>query len=78
MTGGKRDKSANAYGKGRQMINRLGGRKFLMSMGCGVTCSFLLWFGKISGDVFQWVVLGTVGAYVAGNVAQKKVTGSQE
>lgn len=60
------------------MINRLGGRKFFMSMGCGIACSVLLWFGKISGDVFQWVILGTVGAYVAGNVVQKKVTGAQE
>lgn len=53
-------------------------RKFVLSMGCGIVCSILVWAGKISPDVFQWVTLGTVGAYIAGNVAQKKVSPSEE
>lgn len=44
-----------------------------MTMGSGIVCTALVWTGKISGDVYQWLILGTVGAYIAGNVVQKKV-----
>lgn len=59
----------------RQMIENAGGRRFVMAFGAGVTCSVLVWFGKITPDVFQWTVLGTVAAYITGNTAQKLLPG---
>lgn len=51
---------------------KYGGRRFLMTMGCGVACTVLVWNGKISDTVFQFIVVATVGVYIAGNTAQKK------
>lgn len=47
-----------------------GGRKFFLSLGCGVACTLLVWFTKISDAVFATIILGTVGAYITGNVVQ--------
>lgn len=49
-----------------------GGRKFFLTLGCGVACTLLVWFAKISDQVFATIILGTVGAYIGGNVWQKK------
>lgn len=49
-----------------------GGRKFFLTLGCGVTCTLLCWFAKISDQVFATIILGTVGAYITGNVWQHK------
>lgn len=62
----------------RQALETSGGRRFVMSMGAGVTCTVLVWFGKITPEVFQWTVLGCVGAYIAGNTAQKIRAPGQE
>lgn len=53
-----------------------GGRRFVMTMGCAVVCTWLVWFERISGEVFRDLILGTVAVYVAGNVAQKKFEGA--
>ena len=55
----------------RQLLESVGGRRFVMAMGAGVTASLLVWFGKITPEVYQWIVLGTVAAYITGNTAQK-------
>ena len=54
------------------LITKLGGRRFIMSMGCGIVTSLLVWFGKIDGTTYSAVILGTVAAYIAGNTWQKK------
>jgi L-lactate utilization protein LutB len=60
-------------------IASLGGRKFLLCVGCGAITSILLWFGKLDGSAYQTVILGTVGAFVAGNVvAQKRVDAQKD
>jgi hypothetical protein len=51
----------------------IGGRRFLMTMGCGIVCTVLVWFGKIDGNIFRDVVIATVAVYIAGNVIQKHV-----
>lgn len=62
----------------RRGIEASGGRRFVMAMGAGVACTVLVWFGKITPDVFQWTVLGTVAAYITGNTFQKtKAPGSE-
>lgn len=52
-------------------FNRLGGRRFAMAMGAGVTSTVLVWFAKITPEVYQWVILGTVAAYITGAVTEQ-------
>lgn len=59
-------------------IQAIGGRRFLMSMGCGIACTALVYFGKIDGNIFRDVVVATVGAYIAGNTIQKIKAPKQE
>ena len=53
------------------LITRLGGRTFVLTLGCGAVTSVLVWFGKIDGGTYAAVILGTVGAYIAANAVQK-------
>ena len=57
----------------RQAIETTGGRRFLLALGAGVTTTALQWFGKLdaAGSTYAMVVIATVGAYIAGNTAQK-------
>ncbi len=56
-------------------FNSLGGRKFFITLGCGVATTVLQFFGKLdaAGSTYALVIVATVGAYITGNVAQKKV-----
>ena len=51
--------------------DKYGGRRFLMSMLVGLTTALLTYLGKIDGATYSLTILGTVGAYIAGNVIQK-------
>lgn len=55
-----------------------GGRRFLMTMGCGIACTVLVWFAKIDGAIFRDIVIATVAVYIAGNTAQKIKAKPQE
>lgn len=57
----------------RQVIEQAGGRRFIATVGAGVVTSALQWFGKLdpAGTTYAAVILGTVGAFIAGNTAQK-------
>ena len=54
-------------------LERHGGRRFLLAVGSLVVSSFMLWFGKIDQSVYGTICLLTYGAYIGGNVAQKKI-----
>jgi hypothetical protein len=54
------------------IITKLGGRRFILTMGCGIATTFLIWFDKIDGFTYSAVILGTVAAYITGNTWQKK------
>lgn len=54
-------------------MDALGGRRFLLTVAAQISCNVLVWFGKISGEVYSVVVLATVAAYIAGNVSQRKI-----
>lgn len=48
-----------------------GGRRFFLALGAGLMCTALRWAERLDDATFGMVVLGTVGAYIAGNVYQK-------
>lgn len=52
-------------------IETFGGRRFILTVGCGAMCSFLLWHGKLTDPSFTFIIMGTVGAYVAANTTEK-------
>lgn len=60
------------------IIGKMGGRKFLLCVGCGAVTSLLLWFGKLESGSYTAIILGTVGAFIAGNVAAQKMGGPDE
>lgn len=60
----------------RQRLESYAGRRFVMAMGAGVVATLLQAAGKLDapGENYRWIVLGTVGAYIAGNTWQKVKT----
>lgn len=50
----------------------MGGRKFVATIGCGIATTLLTWFGKIDAGTYSLVTISTVGAFIGGNVLQKK------
>lgn len=54
-----------------QGLNKIGGRKFFVSLLTVISATVLTWYGKIDPGVYSTVVIATVGAYIAGNVYQK-------
>lgn len=53
---------------------RLGGRRFILALGAGLMTTALQWFGKLdpAGMAYVAVIVGTVGAYITGNVLETK------
>lgn len=52
------------------IISYLGGRRFVMTMGCGIACTGLVWFGKIGEASFATIIIATVAAYITGGTTQ--------
>jgi hypothetical protein len=55
-------------------LQRCGGTRFVMCLGCGVMTTALQWFVKLdpAGLAYSGVILGTVGAYITGNLFQSR------
>lgn len=52
-------------------MTRYASRKFLLALATLLIASGLLAFGLVTALIWRDVVIATVGAYIAGNVAQK-------
>jgi hypothetical protein len=52
------------------IFSRYGGTRFLLSLGCGFVTTGLLVLGFITEGVWQVVILGTMGTFIAGNTVQ--------
>ena len=57
----------------RELMENVGGRRFVVTVGAGVMTSLLQYLGKLdpAGSTYAMVIIGTVGAYIAGNTTQK-------
>ena len=55
-------------------FDTVGGRRFLLAIGAGTTATVLQWCGKLdpAGSSYALIVIGTVAAYITGNVAEGK------
>jgi hypothetical protein len=64
--------------RGEEVFLNLGGRRFVMVMGCSVVCTLLVWHAKITPEIFRDIIIATVAVYVGGNTYQKvKATGGE-
>ena len=63
-----------------ELIENAGGRRFLITVGAGTFTTLLQWNGKIdpAGNTYMLVIIGTVGAYIAGNTTQKVKANTKE
>ena len=54
-------------------LEGLGGRRFLLALLSGISATALQWNGKLdpAGTTYGLLMLGTVAAYITGNVKQK-------
>lgn len=56
----------------------IGGRKFLLVIGCGIINAILVWYTKITSEVYGMIIVATVASYITGNVIQKPKGGTNE
>ena len=54
-------------------FDALGGRRFLLALISGAGTFALCFAGKIDGNAYTLATIGIVGAYIAGNVSQRKI-----
>lgn len=55
----------------KNIFTPVGGRRFVLTLGCGIVNTLLVIFEVITGDIYQMIIIGTVGAYIAGAAVQK-------
>lgn len=53
-------------------LDRLGGRRFLLTLVSGAGTWLLCLLAKIDGGVYATVTIATVAAYITGNTVQKR------
>lgn len=58
-------------------IKTAGGTKFIATLVVQFCSTLLQWFGKLdsAGNAYMLIVIGTVGAFITGNVIQSKNEG---
>lgn len=53
------------------LLTPIGGRRFVLAVGCGLVNTILVAAGVITPEVYQWIILGTVAAYITGSTTQQ-------
>lgn len=55
-------------------FTKLGGRRFVVTMGAVIMTTVLQYMGKLdpAGAAYSMVIIGTVGAYIAGGTIDNK------
>ena len=53
------------------LLSNVGGRRFALALISGAGTFLLCWAGRIDGNAYTLATIGIVGAYIAGNTAQK-------
>lgn len=66
-----------AGGGHRVRLDTIGGRRFLLALISGAGTFVLCLAGRIDGNAYMLTTIGIVGAYITGNVAQRKVEARQ-
>lgn len=61
-------------------LAKLGGRRFLLASATAMTTTALQYLGKLdaAGSTYALVMVGVVGAYITGDVMEKKHAGQQK
>ena len=54
-------------------LDTIGGRRFLLALISGAGTFMLCWTGRIDSNGYMLTTLGIVGAYITGNVSQKRI-----
>lgn len=54
-------------------IARCGGRRFFLTLGCGIVNTLLLMGGYLGEQSYVTLTIATVAVYIGGNTYQKKV-----
>lgn len=52
-------------------FDAVGGRRYVLTWGCVIIATVLIWFDKLTGGEWVAVIAATAAAYIAGNTAQK-------
>lgn len=68
--------SGGVGGSGRTgalALSTIGGRRWLLALISGAGTFLLTLMGKIDGNAYTLTTIGIVGAYITGNVAQRKI-----
>ena len=58
-------------------MNRYGSRKFLLAVASLAVNAWLMLEHVIDADTYKTLIVATVGVYIAGNVAQRVLTGEK-
>lgn len=53
------------------IITKLGGRRFILTLGAGIVTTLLLIHRDIDQSIYSTLILGTVAAYITANTVQK-------
>lgn len=72
-TDSQEDETQSAAPKSTEYIAKLGGRKFSLVVLVFIGTAVLCWFGKINEGIYSVVTVTLIGAYITGNVLQKKL-----
>lgn len=48
-------------------LSKFGGRRFVLTLGCGIACTILVAWDLISDVIFRDIIIATVAAYITGN-----------